>query len=307
MTKVLNESYWGPIDSNVDWCEPNYVYTQYVAEFFNTMSSIPISLFALLGIVYARRYASTEIRYTLAYSAVVIVGLGSVLFHGTLRRWAQACDELPMLYSVYTLTYITHDNQYMLPRNNVSFNNTKLTIEKLQHKLWLKLALFGAAVMETTIYYMYEDLYILFFISFVGAVIYLISTTHHTITNPATLVVQYDSNHNTNDRLIHHKLYYNKYVDFHNTRYLFNYAVLCYGIASTFWLSEIALCSYLPQWAYFHAMWHLFSGAATYLSIQAQLSWRASLYDRIHHVYYLLYCIPYVSIEPVQLDHISID
>lgn len=30
--------FWGPIDALVDWCEPNYAVTRYVAEFWNTLS-----------------------------------------------------------------------------------------------------------------------------------------------------------------------------------------------------------------------------------------------------------------------------
>jgi|AntRauMFilla1563_2_1112583.scaffolds.fasta_scaffold323578_1 hypothetical protein len=43
--------YWGPITSNYDWCEENYVWTQYIAEFFNTLSSIPV---ALAGVSFLR-------------------------------------------------------------------------------------------------------------------------------------------------------------------------------------------------------------------------------------------------------------
>jgi len=130
--------YWGPTDSNIDWCEPNYVVTPYIAEFFNTISSVPISLFAILGIMLSRQYASTEIRYSFAYFVVVLVGVGSVLFHGTLRRVAQACDELPMLYAAFVFAYITIDNTHFLPEKNLSPSNSVLTKQKLQRQMALK-------------------------------------------------------------------------------------------------------------------------------------------------------------------------
>jgi dihydroceramidase len=33
--------FWGPITANYDWCEPNYLVTPYIAEFFNALSSLP--------------------------------------------------------------------------------------------------------------------------------------------------------------------------------------------------------------------------------------------------------------------------
>lgn len=47
--------------STVDWCEPNYVVTDYIAEFWNTVSDLHIFLAPLLfstGILQARITAS---------------------------------------------------------------------------------------------------------------------------------------------------------------------------------------------------------------------------------------------------------
>ena len=33
--------FWGPVTANYDWCESNYAVSQYVAEFFNSISSLP--------------------------------------------------------------------------------------------------------------------------------------------------------------------------------------------------------------------------------------------------------------------------
>ncbi len=32
--------FWGPRTASVDWCEPNYVHTFWIAEFWNTLSSV---------------------------------------------------------------------------------------------------------------------------------------------------------------------------------------------------------------------------------------------------------------------------
>jgi hypothetical protein len=44
--------FWGPRTSNVDWCEPNYAWSHYVAEMFNFLSSLPIFALALWGFLW---------------------------------------------------------------------------------------------------------------------------------------------------------------------------------------------------------------------------------------------------------------
>ncbi|KAL3628307.1 hypothetical protein CASFOL_027353 [Castilleja foliolosa] len=34
-------SFGGPVTSKQDWCQPNYIYSSYVAELFNTLSNVP--------------------------------------------------------------------------------------------------------------------------------------------------------------------------------------------------------------------------------------------------------------------------
>lgn len=86
--------FWGPVDSNVDWCEPNYVQSYYVAEWWNTVSNLPLFAMAAFGWRQARRHASGETRFWAAFCFLALVGVGSTLFHATLRYWAQLLDEV---------------------------------------------------------------------------------------------------------------------------------------------------------------------------------------------------------------------
>lgn len=43
--------YWGPVTSTMDWCESNYVVTEYVAEFYNSISNIGYLTWALMGML----------------------------------------------------------------------------------------------------------------------------------------------------------------------------------------------------------------------------------------------------------------
>ena len=94
--------------STVDWCEPNYVWSAYVAEWFNTLSSLPMAAWGVVGLVQcARSSKAVAARFYWVYAGLVGIGLGSAAFHGTLLRMCQALDELPMiglsLVSVYCL------------------------------------------------------------------------------------------------------------------------------------------------------------------------------------------------------------
>lgn len=91
-----HEGWWGEKTATVNWCEADYVYTHYIAEFGNSLSSLAIVLNGLYGI-YAH-YGKLEARYYFAFGAFIVVGLGSFAFHATLRREFQLLDELPMVW-----------------------------------------------------------------------------------------------------------------------------------------------------------------------------------------------------------------
>ena len=94
--------------STVDWCEPNYVWVSFVAEFWNTLTSVPMGLAGLFGLI-ACWFSKERIplRFQVSFLALSAIGFGSVAFHGTLLRVSQATDELPMiglsLISMYCL------------------------------------------------------------------------------------------------------------------------------------------------------------------------------------------------------------
>lgn len=106
---MTQEGFWGPPTSTIDWCEANYEHTPYVCELFNTVSSVAMVMVGLLGLVLHRRLL--ERRFLAAFLVVVLVGVGSIAFHATLRFELQLLDELPMLYSALILVYILMENQ----------------------------------------------------------------------------------------------------------------------------------------------------------------------------------------------------
>jgi dihydroceramidase len=95
---------WGPPTSSVDWCEQNYRFSPYVCELFNTLSSLAMVTVGVVG--FLRHRKTLETRFLLAFIAIAVVGLGSTLFHGTLRFELQMLDELPMLYLALIMVFI---------------------------------------------------------------------------------------------------------------------------------------------------------------------------------------------------------
>lgn len=85
--------------ASVDWCEANYAVTTWVAEFHNTWTSLAFAVFGLYGLYRLVPVAFPGRGRVLAsLGGLVLVGLGSAAFHGTLLRLPQAFDELPMVW-----------------------------------------------------------------------------------------------------------------------------------------------------------------------------------------------------------------
>lgn len=154
--------------ASMDWCEPNYVHSHYVAEWWNTLSSVPISLAALLGFwLLWRSAAPREPRFVLGYVVVFVVGLGSVAFHATLSKLGQALDELPMVWAGLVFVYTVRFRSSARPPSGV---------ERAALRRWrLGLALYAASF---TAAYVALPSYFSFFILTYGALIaYLVVRT----------------------------------------------------------------------------------------------------------------------------------
>ena len=99
--------YWGKPTSTLDWCEKNYVITNYVAEFWNTITNLSMIITPIYGMVVAYQQG-IERRYLICYALLLLTGIGSWMFHMTLLFEMQLMDEVPMvwggafmLYSLY--------------------------------------------------------------------------------------------------------------------------------------------------------------------------------------------------------------
>jgi dihydroceramidase len=108
----MTHGYWGPVTSSVDWCEPNHTHTIYIAESFNSLSSLSLCLAACLGIALHWRHMTPGLLFS--FISTFLIGSGSFAFHSTLLREAQLWDEIPMIYSSCSFNYILLSSLYPL-------------------------------------------------------------------------------------------------------------------------------------------------------------------------------------------------
>lgn len=101
---LAGAGFWGVPTSTVDWCEANYAHSFYVAEWWNTLSSVAMVAVGVVGAWLHRRVL--EPRFLWAFALVSLVGLGSIAFHGTLLFQLQMLDELPMVYLVTLIVFM---------------------------------------------------------------------------------------------------------------------------------------------------------------------------------------------------------
>ena len=80
--------YWGNPDVSVHFCEDKYKVSNYVAEYYNTLSAIS---YILVGIL----LYNTKLK-EIALSTIML-GIGTGILHSTLRYYGQWLDELSML------------------------------------------------------------------------------------------------------------------------------------------------------------------------------------------------------------------
>ena len=85
------------MSQNHDLCEANYVWSSYIAEMWNTISSLS---YIFLGVYGLNMYKLKWYR-KINYISLIFIGIGSVIFHSTLNRFGQILDELSIVNAIY--------------------------------------------------------------------------------------------------------------------------------------------------------------------------------------------------------------
>ncbi|XP_003745879.1 alkaline ceramidase 3 [Galendromus occidentalis] len=123
--------YWGNQTSTLDWCEYNYEVSIYIAEFWNTLSNL-FMIVPPLWAIYLGIRQQIGTRLLLCYLSLLVVGIGSWLFHMTLLYEMQLMDELPMVWGTLASSYTLYD---------IDADESKVNV-----KLALGLVLYGTII-----------------------------------------------------------------------------------------------------------------------------------------------------------------
>lgn len=101
--------FWGEPSSTIDWCEPNYKLSRFVAEPANTISNLSFVVLGLMGAIHESSEKSKR-SYVAMYLMLSAIGLGSMAFHGTLTVLGQQLDELPMVWLLLGSLYVINND-----------------------------------------------------------------------------------------------------------------------------------------------------------------------------------------------------
>jgi dihydroceramidase len=91
------------ISSSVNFCETDYKHSSFIAEYYNTLSSIPMIILGFYGYYYYKKLHNNQINWR--FVVLICIGFGSTLFHATMVRFSQLLDEIPMIWLNSFLIY----------------------------------------------------------------------------------------------------------------------------------------------------------------------------------------------------------
>jgi len=249
-------NYWGIQTALIDFCEKNYEVTIYIAEFWNTISNIIIIILALYGIKNTINNNFSYI-FTIQYLSIVFVGIGSAMFHSTLRYAEQQLDEIPMMIGIIIWIYIIYKKEWF----------KYIILQKYLYIFLIKICILYSIL---HIKYSFVTIFQFTFSILVALTAYRLYKYYKKIIN--------------NDKLKNIiKLYFSTII----------LGTLCWLIDYHY----CDLINKLPFNLQLHAWWHIFSGINVYLGPVFMQYIRAKEEHKTPKIEYNYLNIPYIVIQ----------
>jgi len=212
--------------ATINFCEPNYVHSAVVAEWWGTWSALLMVLQGAAGVWLGLRHGIAP-RHCVLWLHLVIVGIGTMYLHATLAFFGQACDELPMIILALNLFYclITVEGTFSAPARRLLAAFLTATGALAGHTTLSTKYVLGADAKEPWIF------------PFVfGAIMSVL------IAQELRLYVKYDQR---------------------KIRRLYERAAVTFVGGFAVWLLDMHLCDTV-QWLQLHAAWHVLTCLAAH-------------------------------------------
>jgi hypothetical protein len=258
--------------SSIQWCEEKYVMSNYIAEFWNSISGIALILSSFLYYYNNKTWIknNNEICFKRIRNLLCLIGCGTILFHGSLLYVFQLLDEIPMLLLVceyiYTLLKLKTTKKCISISTYINIKNFIGDI-------------FKYIIFIIFVYLINTDLQIVFFhltfkilelsliIIFYNLSKSLNKIIYYEITNNYNEIDMFQNDVKKDDIIQEFNIVqYNikKYADLRKKIKIYiRRGLFFYIISMCLWVFENRFCNYTQKYQ-FHALWHVFSSIGIY-------------------------------------------
>lgn len=276
--------------STIDWCEKNYTTSEFIAEYWNTMTGL---FLIISGVMFYNLNKNLIMSNNLdiiqnfknIYNLLILVGIGTMLFHSTLLYPFQLLDEIPMVF--LASQYI----EILLNLNIVKILFNKKLLLFFNHII---LIIPFLSIIISLSYFVNISLQIItFHITLKIAEISLVYILYNLSfkLNKFSYDIIYKNNadnkssNNINQLSLTDSIFYNNKKTNNNSKYshltnvqndileyikirknistLINSALFYYGISVSFWVIENVFCEYI-YYLQLHSFWHILSSIGIY-------------------------------------------
>lgn len=155
------------LPASISWCENINTHSIYISEFWNTITGLALCISSIINFYENKKSGHTRLffsNYTL-----FIVGIGTMLFHGTLLYIFQLLDELPMLLIAFDYyNILVKLNIFKRIRSAYIYSEINTDILKFNQ---FKLNFYHIAILIISSYFLHTSLQIVLFQGILGIII----------------------------------------------------------------------------------------------------------------------------------------